>query len=304
MSFADPRRRQFLQRIAEDTIGAIRAGHYRVRDHVYDLHTEASIHGTHYYPPNHPSLSNWSIDIPQALHAQTWFCIHEISTLDGAFLLSNTLRNNDHSNKIGVLNFASATKPGGGFWNGVQAQEESIARSSTLYPTLVARESRKFYDLHNVERNPYYTDAMIYSPAVEIFRDDTGRWTKPIVVDVLTSAAVNAKEVRRSTHGHSGAAEQTIELMMKERMARILCLFELKGARNLVLGSYGTGVFRNDVGLVARLWAELLAVRGARFENSFDRVIFAIIGRSTFVEFEDAFNRRLRRSSADLRRVR
>ena len=41
--------------------------------------------------------------------------------------------------RIGVLNFASATKPGGGVINGSSAQEESLCRCSTLYPTLDRR---------------------------------------------------------------------------------------------------------------------------------------------------------------------
>ena len=98
---------------------------------------------------------------------------------------------------IGVLNFASAKKPGGGFMNGAQAQEESIARASTLYPSLISNEGRKFYAHYRADPdNALYTHAMVYSPAVVLFRDDMGNWKKPIDVDVLTSAAVNAGEVR------------------------------------------------------------------------------------------------------------
>ena len=100
---------------------------------------------------------------------------------------------------IGVLNFASAKKPGGGFINGAQAQEESIARSSTLYPSLTSPEGRKFYTHFQADRdNAYYTHAMVYSPAVVLFRGDMGDLKKPIDVDVLTSAAVNAGEVREN----------------------------------------------------------------------------------------------------------
>lgn len=39
---------------------------------------------------------------------------------------------------VAALNFASARNPGGGFLGGSQAQEESLARSSGLYPSLKA----------------------------------------------------------------------------------------------------------------------------------------------------------------------
>ena len=100
---------------------------------------------------------------------------------------------------IGVLNFASAKKPGGGFINGAQAQEESIARSSTLYPSLTTREGKKFYTHYQADpNNAFYTHAMVYSPAVVLFRGDMGDLKKPIDVDVLTSAAVNAGDVREN----------------------------------------------------------------------------------------------------------
>ena len=67
-------------------------------------------------------------------------------------------------------------------------------------------------------------------------------------VDVVTSPAVNAKAVRaRMGDGQTPEAERKVEEsidgIMRERMARVLCLFQVKGLRNLVLGSFGTGAF-------------------------------------------------------------
>ena len=45
------------------------------------------------------------------------------------------------SNKIAILNFASATNPGGGVVNGSSAQEESICRCTNLYPCLNTKEN-------------------------------------------------------------------------------------------------------------------------------------------------------------------
>jgi uncharacterized protein (TIGR02452 family) len=135
---------------------------------------------------------------------------------------------------------------------------------------------------------------MIYSPGVLIFRDDDGGWVEPLEVDVLTSPAVNAGVVRKTIIGKlmPEATEERIKKVMVERMGRILFLLEEEGVRNIVLGSFGTGVFQNKVDIVAQLWADLLTVPGARFGCSFERVIFAILGRKTFVDFKDAFNAR------------
>ena len=81
-------------------------------------------------------------------------------------------------------------------------------------------------------------------------------------------------------------AEDKVAAAMEERMARILYLFEKEGVKNIVLGSFGTGVFKNKVDMVARIWAQHLSSPGARFQHSFDRVVFAILGRETFDTFK------------------
>src|SRR5690349_4762790 len=47
---------------------------------------------------------------------------------------------------VAALVFASARRPGGGFLTGAQAQEESVARSSALYPCL--RAAGEFHAHH------------------------------------------------------------------------------------------------------------------------------------------------------------
>ncbi|KZV66460.1 hypothetical protein PENSPDRAFT_654864 [Peniophora sp. CONT] len=257
----DPRSRR--KRIAEETLAAIDAG-------VVDLPGGAShplgprlakcIQNTRYYPPD-SSLANWNESRPttQSTTAPT---IIELTTLEGARLLLS-----EGCARVGILNFASATKVGGGFRSGAQAQEESIARSSTLSCSLQCPEAERFYKLHSRDkRGGYYTHAMIFSPGVTVFRDDAGAWIDPYDVDVLTSPAVNAGDVHAKLQKKDWSAtleaeaQKEIESVMRERMARILYLFERQGVKSLVLGSYGTGVFRNDVGFVARTWRALLTV--------------------------------------------
>jgi len=294
------KRRERLQRIAQETLDAIETGIY-THDHTsHSLSTgiELSKKNTQYYAPD-SLLSGWSTMRPSSGDPISLdVSVLEVSTLEGARLLSAILQasgSDTSSSRIGVLNFASATKPGGGFKNGAQAQEESIARSSTLYPTLTTPLAQTFYAFHkNDKKGGYYSHAMIYSPGVTVFRDDDGGWTEPTTIDVLTSAAVNAGVVRETVLGRiaGSATEDKIAKVMRERMARILFLFEKQGVKNVVLGSFGTGVFRNNVNLVANIWADLLLDRTARFGGSFEHVVFAILGRATFEEFERVFTER------------
>jgi len=139
---------------------------------------------------------------------------------------------------------------------------------------------------------------MIYTPSVLVFRDDTGDWIPPYEIDILTSPAVNAGVVREKRQKALDQGENVdsvsdmetkIRAVMKERMARVLYLFELQGVRNLVLGSFGTGVFKNNVDMVVELWAELLLGENASFGRSFDRVAFGIIGHATYLKFAERF---------------
>ncbi|KAG1836089.1 hypothetical protein DFJ58DRAFT_719185 [Suillus subalutaceus] len=260
-------RRNRLQEIAQSTMDAIENGTVTIANFNF------SNHNTRYYAPDY-LLSTWSTsDPPRNPTAKSEVSILEISTLDGARLLFNTISSRSTSfGRIAILNFASATRPGGGFLNGAQAQEDA----------------QRFYQLHTHDRNRgFYHHAMVYTPSVVILKDDAGNWASPFEVDVLTSAAVNAGDVRKKIGDKSELAEieEPIESVMKERMARILFLFEQQGAKNIVLGSFGTGVFQNDIKVVAKIWAELLTVKGARYRHSFDRVVFAIPREGYFYHF-------------------
>ena len=72
-----------------------------------------------------------------------------------------------------TLSFASATRPGGGVKNGSSAQEESLCRCSTLYPTIDSgRFWERYYNVNREKKDNRHTDACIYSPGVIICKTD------------------------------------------------------------------------------------------------------------------------------------
>ncbi|KAF7298056.1 DUF2263 domain-containing protein [Mycena chlorophos] len=276
-----------LAKIASDSLAAVASGHYTdaggTTHLLEDLGKPQFASYTEYYPPDSAQLSEWATAAPHQPSSQTQITLAKTSTLEGIRLL-------DGSARRGILNFASATRPGGGFLGGARAQEESLARSSNIYSSLMTPAGQRFYRLHKSparKADKTYTHAMIFTKQVRFFRSDNGAWVEPADADVLTSAAVNAGVVR--SRFKDGDPDAEIEVHMRERMARLLRLFESKEIPDLVLGSFGTGVFRNSVPMVARLWVELLLAPNARFAHSFKHIVFAIIDEKTWTVFRDVF---------------
>lgn len=188
---------------------------------------------------------------------------------------------------VAVLNFASARNPGGGYLNGAQAQEEALCRASALYATLL--RAPEYYDHHRAHRDPFYTDRVIHSPGVPVFRDDRGRFLDiPYTVGFLTSPAPNAGVILSRTPDLA----PRIPAALASRAERVLETAVAHGYRRLVLGAWGCGVFRNDPARVAGAFRAALTGDG-RFAGHFDEVVFAILDRTargtTLGAFRTAF---------------
>ena len=184
---------------------------------------------------------------------------------------------------VAALVFASAKNPGGGFLGGARAQEEDLARASALYPCLL--RASDFYAFHRDQRDLRYSDRVIYSPAVPVFRDDKGRLLEePYPVTFLTAAAPNRGAIARN----QPADERDVPAVLERRATRVLRVAAAHGHRTLVLGAWGCGVFRNDPAVVAGAFASALRAVG-----QFDRVIFAIrddrSGTPVYRAFESVF---------------
>ncbi|MDX3095356.1 TIGR02452 family protein [Streptomyces sp. ME19-03-3] len=174
---------------------------------------------------------------------------------------------------VAVLNFASARNPGGGYLNGAQAQEEALCRASALYTTLLT--ARRFYDWHRADRSPLYSDRVIHSPGVPVFRDERGvLLDEPFEAGFLTSAAPNAGVIARQ----EPEFVDRVPAALSSRAGRVLEVAAAHGYPSLVLGAWGCGVFRNEPAAVAAGFREHLGP-GGRFAGRFGRVVFAVLDR-------------------------
>ena len=85
---------------------------------------------------------------------------------------------------------------------------------------------------------------------------------------------------------------------MAGRVEKLLAFAVTEGYRDLLLGAWGCGVFRNDPGQIAGLFADAL---DAEVGACFDRVTFAVFdpgpGQATLA----AFRERLGKLSIDAR---
>lgn len=176
----------------------------------------------------------------------------------------------EQNKKVCVLNFASATNPGGGVVNGSSAQEECICRCTTLYPCLNTQEMwDKFYLPHRKANNPLYNDDSIYTPDVVVFKSDINfpellakeDWWK---VNILTCAAPNLRErPSNAMNPNAGtiAAKVTqaeLERLLTSRIKRIFEVAVANGNEVLILGAFGCGAFRNPPEIVAKVFYNVM----------------------------------------------
>lgn len=253
---------------ARQTLSIMEQGYYQYKDKKIDINLdmEHSIQDSFLITPQQADVllemynKSECIKMPKVN-------VENISTVDAILKLVKEGKQN-----IGVLNFASAKNPGGGFLNGAMAQEESLAASSILYKTLIVHE--EYYQKNRAQSSMMYTNHAIYSPDVVFFRD--GRFQlveKPFKASVLTLPAVNMGQVLLKGEGCAEA-----ERVMRRRMKLALAIFAKQGAKNLVLGAYGCGVFCNDPKLIAAWWQELLEDEG--MGQYFDFIFHAVLDRS------------------------
>ncbi|MDJ0342164.1 TIGR02452 family protein [Streptomyces sp. H10-C2] len=272
-----------LRGIARHTQEIVAAGRYLTpsgREVVIGDSVARAVTGTRLFGPG-------PVDVPPPTGrpAATAFGVTGESSLQAARRLKGS-----SDEPVAVLNFSSARNPGGGYLNGAQAQEESLCRGSALYACVVSTPD--FYAVHRAVRDPFYTDRVIHSPAVPVFRDDRGALLEePYGVGFLTSPAPNAGVITRTLPDQT----DRIPRALASRAERVLEVAAAQGYRRLVLGAWGCGVFQCDPAQVAHAFHTHLAGAG-RFAGSFDEVVFPVLDRRadspTRAAFAAVFNGR------------
>ena len=185
--------------------------------------------------------------------------------------------------KVCVLNFASASNPGGGVKNGSSAQEEAICRCSTLYPSLIQKNMWSgFYSPHRAASDPLHNDDCIYTPGVVVFTTDPAypkampqeEWYS---VDVLTCAAPNLREKPSNSMNYDGhkpvkISDRDLQKLHEKRMRRILSIAAEKDCDVVILGAFGCGAFMNPPEIAAA------GIKSALqdFRNCFETVELAV----------------------------
>lgn len=228
---------------------------------------------TKLYKPNFP-MKGTSDDLQQ--------CAVTV-TKERTFACAKRLHMEHPTSRIAVLNFASATNPGGGVQRGSNAQEECLCRCSTLFRCI--RDDAffgRFYGMHRKRKDLRYTDTCIYSPGITVFKFDTAfpemksesEWFS---VDVITCAAPNLRK-RPYNKMNPGSAnpiqvhkEELLEIH-KKRGRQILRVAAANHANILVLGAFGCGAFQNDPRIVAQAYKEILP----EFQGYFKVICFAV----------------------------
>src|SRR5262245_11597172 len=230
--------------LARQTVEIVERGSYKsAGGRVIDIANavRACLDSTRFFPPEELERIRQEVLARPSEGLATAFEVVNETTLAGiARVLS------DGWGPVAVLSFSSAKNPGGGFLGGSQAQEESLARSSALHASLL--RAWEFYERHRASRSMLYSDAMILSPGCPVIRDDDGTLLEePRLATFITSAAPNAGAAAKNRPEEVPHVPD----VFRRRSEYVLALAASHGYRQLVLGAWGCGVFRNHPAVVA-----------------------------------------------------
>lgn len=279
--------REKRAKIAKETIEIATQGFYtNSQNEIVNIKefTEKSLENTIHYKPEDFD-EKFENEINQLVKAREEASIHTTFEVTNTTTLESAKENLEEGKEILCLNFASAKNPGGGFLGGSQAQEESLARASDLSLSLTSK--MEMYEFHRGRKDCLYSDHMIFSPQITVFRDAHDNLLDTAYqVSFITSPAVNAGCVRQKYPKQKPKIEKT----MLQRIERVLSVALRHKTDTLILGAWGCGVFQNDPETIASYFNTFLQ-QGGRFVNVFPKVVFAVLDNSKEGRFITGFQK-------------
>ena len=168
------------------------------------------------------------------------------------------------SGKTCVLNMASHKRPGGGVYNGARAQEECLFRCSNLSSVI------------DTTLYPLEDDEAVYTQNAIFFKDVNYNYMSEVVCDVVTVAALRLYGVLDQNGNMSyESSNSEYRNITKNKIRLMLSLAAKNGVKNLILGAWGCGVFKNNPEVISGYFHEILV--SECYSGSFNQVIFAVI---------------------------
>ena len=218
-------------------------------------------------------------------------CVKQDSYVTAIEMMKDRQNAEGQSKPVLVLNFANPVNIGGGVYKGAKAQEEDLCRRSSLLRSLETQYSLRYYSYNRKLHTHMGSEAMIFSPEVEIFRDEHGGlMDETVIVAVLTCAAPMI------SYGLEGMSEREYQRMFYNRIVSVLKCATYFGYEDLVLGAWGCGAFGNDAAVVSDMFHNALTEQiqnGGQIKDLFCRIIFAIRTRGeesyNYIEFKRYF---------------
>lgn len=195
---------------------------------------------------------------------------------------------------VAILNMASPMRPGGGFLDGANSQEEFLCARTSLFPSLWD----SFYRLPEV--------GGVYTPDVMVFRDSTPEANDlakrdRYFVDVVSAGMFRFPDSRGRSEDRESSCTCGVSYcdndrdLVTRKMKAVMRMAESKGVERLVLGAWGCGAYGNPVKEVAKIWRKVIAGGPRQRRPNAERwdgikeIVFAIPDRSMVREFERAF---------------
>lgn len=179
----------------------------------------------------------------------------------------------DNQEKSMVLDFASYTYPGEKYAAGDYAQEESLFHHSNLYEVLTLFVDSYYAYNRDNKNNSLYLDRALYIPDI-VFEDTDKRQC-----DVIVCSAPNY----RSAAKHYAVDAWTNHCALRDRIKFIKAVAESNLPDTLILGSWGTGIFNQNVVEVANTFRQV-------FKHSpIKKLVYAIPDEDAFKLFNEVY---------------